>query len=150
MRNGKEIIQQGPKMRALLLVCFVFVVALSCGSRSEYLGQSDAMDESSASGTLTGKVVREPSCAAITEDFSCPLKPAGDVTLIIFNTANEEVGVVSTNDQGLFRISLPEGTYRVEVGPLPGIEFTKDLPATVMITAAKKTHLSIHIDTGIR
>ena len=45
---------------------------------------------------------------------------------------------------------LPPGTYRVEVGPLTGIEFTKDLPATVTVTAGQETRLDVHIDTGLR
>ncbi len=55
-----------------------------------------------------------------------------------------------TDAEGAYRISLAPGTYRVTMGPLAGLEFTKDLPATVTITAGQEARLDIHIDTGMR
>jgi len=55
-----------------------------------------------------------------------------------------------TDNQGAYSVRLPSGTYRVETAPLVGIEFTKDLPATVTIAAGQETRLDVTIDTGIR
>jgi hypothetical protein len=48
-----------------------------------------------------------------------------------------------------YRVALPPGSYRVELDR-HGIEFSKDLPRTVTITAGQTTRLDLSIDTGIR
>ena len=62
----------------------------------------------------------------------------------------EEVNSVITDDQGRYSINLPPGNYVIDIASLDGIEFTKDLPATVAITEGQETRVDIHIDTGIR
>jgi hypothetical protein len=48
-----------------------------------------------------------------------------------------------------YRVALPSGSYRVELDRR-GIDFSKDLPRVVTITAGQTTRLDISIDTGIR
>ena len=45
---------------------------------------------------------------------------------------------------------LPSGTYCVTMAPLGPLGLTKDIPATVIITAGQATRLDIRIDTGLR
>jgi hypothetical protein len=46
-------------------------------------------------------------------------------------------------------VALPPGTYRVELDRR-GIDFSKDPPRVVQITAGQSTCLDLSIDTGIR
>jgi hypothetical protein len=62
----------------------------------------------------------------------------------------QESRVAVTDQEGHYRLSLPPGSYRVEMGPLPPMQFTKDLPATVTITVGQETRKNIRIDTGMR
>jgi hypothetical protein len=48
-----------------------------------------------------------------------------------------------------YQVALPPGTYRVELDRR-GIDFSKDLPRVVQITAGQSTRLDLSIDTGIR
>jgi hypothetical protein len=48
-----------------------------------------------------------------------------------------------------YSVALQAGTYRVELDRR-GIDFSKDLPRVVTITAGQTTRLDISIDTGIR
>jgi hypothetical protein len=48
-----------------------------------------------------------------------------------------------------YRVALPPGSYRVE-RDRRGMDFSKDLPRTVTITAGQTTRLDVSIDTGIR
>jgi hypothetical protein len=48
-----------------------------------------------------------------------------------------------------YRVALPPGSYRVELDRR-GIDFSKDLPRGVAITAGQTTRLDLSIDTGIR
>jgi hypothetical protein len=57
---------------------------------------------------------------------------------------------VVTGADGRYVAVLPPGSYRVAVTSLTGIEFTKDLPATVTVTAGQETRLDVYIDTGLR
>jgi hypothetical protein len=55
-----------------------------------------------------------------------------------------------TNEKGYFRLALAPGTYQVTLGPLGGMAFSKDVPATITIKAKGEVWMEIHIDTGIR
>ena len=48
-----------------------------------------------------------------------------------------------------YRVALPAGNYRVELDRR-GIDFSRDLPRVVTITAGQTTQLDLSIDTGIR
>jgi hypothetical protein len=48
-----------------------------------------------------------------------------------------------------YSVALPPGNYWVELDRR-GIDFTKDLPRVVTITAGQTTRLDINVDTGIR
>jgi len=48
-----------------------------------------------------------------------------------------------------YQVALPPGAYRVELDRR-GIDFSKDLPRVVQITAGQSTRLDLSIDTGIR
>ena len=48
-----------------------------------------------------------------------------------------------------YQVALAPGTYRVELDRR-GIDFSKDLPRVVQITAGQSTRLDLSIDTGIR
>jgi len=56
---------------------------------------------------------------------------------------------VKIGSDGAYRVSLPPGTYVVALAP-SGIDFSKDLPKTIIIESKKTVHLDIAIDTGIR
>jgi hypothetical protein len=55
-----------------------------------------------------------------------------------------------TDAAGLYRTSLPPGTYQVTIPQLPIPQHTKDLPATITIGASQEKRLDIRIDTGLR
>lgn len=63
--------------------------------------------------------------------------------------SGKTVETVATDNDGRYSITLPGGTYRVEMLPSSS-EMTKDLPTVVTIIKGKETHLDIHIDTRIR
>jgi hypothetical protein len=75
--------------------------------------------------------------------------PAPGVTLLILTPAGQEVHTVVTDAEGAYSIRLPVGTYRIEMAPLSGLEFTKDLPTTITLMGGHATRLNITIDTGI-
>lgn len=101
-------------------------------------------------GTLTGAVTLGP-VSPVERPGSTPAQvPAPEVKLLIYTPARQEVAAVTTDAAGQFRCDLPPGTYRLEMAPRKGKEFTKDLPATVTITPGQETRLDIRLDTGIR
>ena len=78
------------------------------------------------------------------------LAPAPGVRVITLGISEPRSRSALTDTQGDYRINLPPGTYRVTIEPLTGMEFTKNVPVTVSVSAGHETHLDIHIDTGIR
>lgn len=76
--------------------------------------------------------------------------PVVGATIMISQPGGPAVQSAVTDARGEYAISLAAGTYRVTMDIPPTRGFTKDLPATVTITAGKETRLDIRIDTGIR
>ncbi len=100
------------------------------------------------SGKLVGVVTRGP-ILPISKDENLQTKPAINVKIMIITLSRKTVETVATDNDGRYSITLPGGTYRVEMLPSSS-EMTKDLPTVVTIIKGKETHLDIHIDTRIR
>jgi len=134
---------------ALFLILVMNIILAGCANNPNPATQTSKEKKAVERGTLVGKVTRGPGSPVETKDQPS-LKPAAGVKLLILTAAGEEINSVVTDDQGMYRISLPTGIYQVELAPLASIEFTKDLPATVTIAEGQETRLDISIDTGIR
>jgi type 1 fimbria pilin len=100
-------------------------------------------------GVLTGRVTRGPT-AAVTRPGAVDSAAAAGVEIRIRGRDGTPVSTVRTDARGVYRVTLPPGTYEIVIGPLTGIEFTKDLPATVTIVRDRETTLDVRIDTGVR
>jgi len=106
--------------------------------------------EKTPKGTLAGAIMRGPTCPVQTLNTPCPPEPAPGVKLVIFTQAGKEVTSLVSDRDGEYSVTLPPGSYRIDAGPLRGIEFTRDLPANVTIAAGRETRLTINIDSGMR
>ena len=124
------------------------VIVIGCGADS---GNFNPIDETEdvETGTLVGEITRGP-LSPVEGDDAPSLELAPGEELLIMTPTGEEVNSVITDDQGRYSINLPPGNYVIDIASLDGIEFTKDLPATVTITEGQETRVDIHIDTGIR
>ena len=133
----------------LLLLAFVIAVIIaSCDADSGNFNPNGGTQEIDT-GTLLGEVTRGP-LSPLESDDTPSSEPAPNEEIVIMTSGGEEFESVISDDQGLYAIDLTPGTYVVDIASLDGIEFTKDLPATVTITEGQETRLDIHIDTGIR
>ena len=121
-----------------------------CGCADNDGASRPGAKEKTQTGTLAGAIMRGPTCPVQTLNTPCPPEPASGVKLVIFTQAGKEVTSLVAARDGRYSVTLPPGSYRIELGPLRGIEFTRDLPATVTIAAGRETRLDINIDTGMR
>lgn len=101
-------------------------------------------------GSLVGKVIWYPVSPTEVGDESAASRDAPGVKLLILNAQGIEVNSVVTDEKGRYRITLPQGIYRIEMALHPGDGFTKDLPKSVTITEGEESRLDIRLDTGIR
>ncbi len=74
--------------------------------------------------------------------------PVPGARIVVSELNGRAITSVVTDGKGDYRISLPPGTYRVDMAPLRAGR-TKDLPATVTLTEGQEIRLDIFIDTGI-
>jgi hypothetical protein len=123
-------------------VC-VIVWALAFGATPLTRGR-----QKPASGKLTGKVRQGHACEKKQGDKPCPSEPATGVHLRISTSSGKEVKSVLTDNYGIYEISLPPGTYRIEMLPPARGGTTRDLPATVPVVAGEEKSLDIFIETG--
>jgi hypothetical protein len=70
--------------------------------------------------------------------------------LKIIGRPSGKVFTVLTDKNGVGKISLQPGTYRVEMQPKPELGIARDLPANVTITTGATVTLHVNVDSGIR
>jgi hypothetical protein len=129
-------------------VLFMDSLAAGCASHDGVILLGG--NENRPTGSLAGVVTRGPTCPVQTPTTPCPPEPASGMKLLVLTPTGEKIRSPVTNHEGKYRVALPAGSYRIEISPLTGIEFTKDVPATVTILEGRETRLDINIDTGIR
>lgn len=133
-----------PAAAVLLTICW-----LGGFDKSGYAQTATGQKSSPAQGALTGLVVRGP-LTPLVRPGQPAAAPAAGVKILVYDAADQEIRTAVTDAQGRYRLSLPPGVYRVEIGPLPSRQFTKDLPAQVTISPGRETRLDVHVDTGMR
>ena len=101
-------------------------------------------------GVLVGQVTRGPVSSVESLAGRLGPSPAANIRIVISSVAGEAVTSGMTDRRGDYRIDLRSGTYQVGIVSLAEMEYTKDLPAMVAVTAGQETRLDFHIDTGIR
>jgi hypothetical protein len=106
--------------------------------------------EKSQQGILAGAIMRSPTCPVQRVNVPCPPEPASGAKILVLMPAGKQVRSVAADREGKYSVTLPAGSYRIESEPLQGLEFTRDLPTTVSVTAGGETRLDITIDTGMR
>jgi hypothetical protein len=104
-------------------------------------------------GTLEGHVTIWPLVPVAREGESEPT-PAPEVfasrQIVIYSKEGRtEVARVQIDYKGNYRVTLPVGTYVVDINRI-GIDRGIDLPKTVEIVSGRVTRLDVEIDTGIR
>ena len=127
-------------MRMLLLVALMLFVT-SC------------VPVPGETGVLLGHVTIGPLVPVVREGEPEPT-PAPEVyairqMVIYAEDGRTEVTRVQIDAQGNYRVTLPVGTYVVDINHV-GIDRGIDLPATVKIESQEVTRLDVEIDTGIR
>ena len=104
-------------------------------------------------GVLQGHVTIGPLVPVVREGEPEPT-PAPEVyanrQMVIYAVDGQtEVTRVQIDAQGNYRVTLPVGTYVVDINHV-GIDRGIDLPTTVKIESQEVTRLDVEIDTGIR
>ncbi len=147
-------------MRIMQRLCLLFL-ALVMGCTNDPRIATDTSEVKKTAvrgmGVLVGRVTMGllPPIPGVRPDRPGPIPggrsaPVTGAKILISELDGQQVRSVVTDDHGVYSISLPPGTYRIEMPPLAGGRFTRSLPANVTITEAKETRLDIFIDTGIR
>ena len=105
-----------------------------------------------ATGTLSGKVSIGPNFPVEREGVPCDPSPEAYAAreFLVLDKNQHQVASFHGGTDGSFSLSLPAGIYTV-VSAKSGMGYmSKDLPATVTVSAGKITTLNIDVDTGIR
>jgi hypothetical protein len=108
-------------------------------------------DQSTASyGTLAGQVTLGPISPVSRPDIPAPPSPpVAGAELKIVDSKGAVAATARTGADGRYRLTLPSGNYRVELGSgLSGM--ARNLPSMVAISPGGETRLDIWVDTGIR
>jgi hypothetical protein len=120
-------------------------------------GQSQRMDTGNREapsmrgmGALVGRVTMGPMSPVGRSGDPGASTAVPGARIMISSVQGQEITSVVTEADGGYRLRIAPGSYRIDISPLAGGRFTKDVPATVTIAEGQQTRLDIRIDTGIR
>ena len=101
-------------------------------------------------GALAGRITRGPTSPVSGPGITEPAPPpVAGAELKIVDAEGAPIATARSDGDGLYRVSLPPGQYRVERGAgFTGA--TKNLPSLVSVSPGQETRLDILVDTGIR
>ncbi len=112
-----------------------------------------ACDGDAGEGVLTGQVSIGPLSPVVRPgDTPEPVPPevyAARKVLVYDARGSKLVREVSLQADGRYRVSLPAGSYTVDIN-YGGIDHSPDVPRGIVIVAGETFTLDIDIDTGIR
>jgi hypothetical protein len=124
-----------------------------CLLATAFLAGCVAPPASPGTGTLQGHVSIGPVQPMVRADepaLTVPPEAYAARQLIIVGTGEQTaVYRVQIGPDGAYKVALPPGTYTVDLSRV-GMDFSKDLPATVEIVAGQNITLDVDVDTGIR
>ena len=110
-------------------------------------------DKGEKGGTLEGHVRLGPMLPAkregMVEPTPAPEAYAARQVVIYRRNGRTEFARSQINAQGKYRVSVPAGTYVVDINHA-GIDRGVDLPQEIEIVDGQVTQLDIAIDTGVR
>jgi hypothetical protein len=101
-------------------------------------------------GLLEGSADIGPICPVERPDQPCKVPPeAYEARKIMVYSGKKLVKQVDIDSTGHYKTELKPGTYTIDINRA-GMDFSKELPASITIESDKTTTLDISIDTGIR
>lgn len=137
-------------MRLLFLALLINMVISEGVYAAQDIGNSEIKNvPKDSAGMLVGTVMKGP-LRPIEMPGQPSEAPVAGVKILIKSSDGREVKSTVTDEHGRYSLSLPPGTYRIEMPSLPKAQFTKDLPANVTIKEGEEIRINITIDTGIR
>ena len=123
-------------MRSVLLLLLVSLSLSACSFEPEQ-----------QAGGISGSVTAGPTCPVETPSSPCP--PGVWTGSVRATATGGRVYETQTDDQGHYRLPLPDGTY--EVTPvIDGGGPPSASPVSVTVTGAAMQTLDLLVDTGIR
>lgn len=102
--------------------------------------------------TVSGRAVAGPTCAveSASPDPSCADRPVPDAVVVIHDEEGNEVGRMTTEQDGRFSVDLHPGSYVFVPQPVEGLMGTAP-PVEVNIEAGPEpSEVVVAYDTGIR
>ena len=99
---------------------------------------------------IRGMVTIGPTCPVerVPPDPLCADKPY-EATLMILNTSGKQMATITSGKDGVFKISLPPGTYTIRPSESPSrMPYAGE--QTVVVPAIGYTDVTIQYDSGIR
>jgi len=130
----------------LFLAFGLGVLVAGCGFRPTRTGASS----STGQGTLQGTVKASPTCPVERPDGRCGAKPVPHQQVEVKTLGGNAVATTTTDQQGQFRLLLPQGHYQVSVSPLRSSRRDVGSNTSVTITPGQISTVTIVLDTGIR
>ena len=129
-------------MKRLLPLAVLLLVVMSACAR-------DAGSASGEPGTIRGTVLLGPTCPVETMSSPCPDEPLPDVVVRVLRQG-EPVDEVTSGDGGVFEISVPAGSYTLDVEPTEGGPGMFSKPVDVSVAEGETVEVTLLVDTGIR
>jgi hypothetical protein len=135
------IMTVGCRMRPRIVLVAIAMLALTACTSG-----TSTIDDGSAKGMVTGRVMAGPTCPVERPGAPCPSRPV--VAVVQGRRAGRMVASARLGSDGTYRLELPGGTYMIVV--VTANPFPRCAARTVTVTVSQTTDSDIACDTGIR
>jgi hypothetical protein len=98
---------------------------------------------------ILGIVLIGPQCPVVREGEDCPDAPYA-ARIEVFDSRGGLAAEIASGDDGLFRVNVPAGEYRLVARPLSDTPIPSPVEQTVVVTAGAITEVVVSMDSGIR
>lgn len=105
----------------------------------------------SADATLVVTVTAGPTCPVVTDppDPNCADRPVAGAVVVVEDRDGREVARGTADEDGMIRLALAAGAYRLVPQPVDGLMGTA-VPVEVVLAAGDRAEVTLSYDTGIR
>jgi len=99
---------------------------------------------------VTGVSVIDGGCPVSAVGSRCGDKPWPSRITVVDPRSGATVASVTTDQDGVFRIPLPPGTYELRPANVNGTALPRPVAATVVVPPGRYVMANVRFDTGIR
>jgi hypothetical protein len=145
-------LRPNPSTLPMLFILGIAMLGAGCGvvasSSATPLPNASSTASTPPDGILSGQVVARSSCPAQNSVTPCALAPVAGRTVTVETVSGDTIATLTTDTQGRFRLSLPQGHYMVRPASGNSPAATPSSAVEVDVAAGQTISIQLVVSAG--